>query len=182
MGIFRYPSPPAETPLPAATETGSAAAEEDDQGAPRPRFDFYTLLKETEVMVPEQDGAAPPQAVEITSADEPRPPEQEADTAEPKLESGDAAPTPQATAPAPAEQTVYVLQAGSFKQAADADSVRARLLLLNLQASIEKVTTNNNETWHRVLIGPFKTQAESSEVRQVLTSNGIDSIQLKRRL
>src|SRR5690606_16936334 len=106
----------------------------------------------------------------------------------PKADTATAtAPKSQQTPPAPIEEStpsteVYVLQAGSFRNAADADSVRASLLLLNMHANIEKVSTGGSETWHRVLVGPFTNKSELSNARAILTQNGIDSIQLKRRL
>ena len=190
---------PAEGPIPGSQpQVATVEREPSDETSPahKPRFDFYTLLKETEVIVPEEEGAgngspAASQVKEITSK------EQQAKTEEKQQEdSSQAATAAESDSPTAADtkppkptessgenyQTVYVLQAGSFKNAADADSVRARLLLLNLQASIEKVTTGNNETWHRVLIGPFADKSASGKARAILTQNGIDSIQLKRRL
>ena len=90
-----------------------------------------------------------------------------------------AAPEPAAT-PAPAQE-VYLLQAGSFRSASDADSVRASLLLLNMHANIEKVTTGPNEVWHRVIVGPFTNTTDLGNARSLLSQNGIDSIQVKKQ-
>lgn len=149
-------------------------------GSKKPRFDFYTLLKETEVIVADEQGASAPP---ITPA---KPVEEQKAAALAALDTKPAAEAPPPTkdsAPKPsANAEVYVLQAGSFKHSADADSVRARLLLLNMRASIEKVSPSPGETWHRVLVGPFTNLSELASARAVLTQNGIDSIQLKRRL
>jgi cell division protein FtsN len=74
-----------------------------------------------------------------------------------------------------------LLQVGSFKSNRDADSLRARLLLLNLNAKIEKVSPRKNETWHRVIVGPFSDRSELADARGKLASNGIDSLLLKRK-
>ncbi|WP_293615369.1 SPOR domain-containing protein [Porticoccus sp.] len=140
-------------PAPAPTAQPTVKPVEEDSGI-KPRFDFYTLLRETEVIVPD---SSVPQA-------EDEPPNQSAST------------------PAtPTAKEVFLLQVGSFKSNRDADSLRARLLLLNLSASIEMVTPRPGETWHRVLVGPFTNRAELASARDSLSGNGIDSLLLKRK-
>ena len=109
-----------------------------------PRFDFYDLLRESEVIIPNNEAL-------------------------PKIES------------TTAQSSVYLLQAGSFKHVNDADSLRARLLLLNLEASIEKVSPRPGETWHRVLVGPFSSSSKLASARAKLASNQIESLLLKRK-
>ena len=48
----------------------------------------------------------------------------------------------------------YLLQAGAFRTAEDADRRRAAILLLDLDARTLRVT-RQGESWHRVLVGPF---------------------------
>ena len=60
----------------------------------------------------------------------------------------------------PEENFTYLLQAGSFKIANDAESRRVKLLLLNLNASVELIDLGNGEKWHRVLVGPFEDRIE----------------------
>jgi cell division protein FtsN len=140
-------------PAPAPTAQPTVKPVEEESGI-KPRFDFYTLLRETEVIVPD---SSVPQA-------EDEPPNQSAST------------------PAtPTAKEVFLLQVGSFKSNRDADSLRARLLLLNLSASIEMVTPRPGETWHRVLVGPFTNRAELASARDSLSGNGIDSLLLKRK-
>lgn len=175
---------------PEAPVPGTARRAEEQpppSAAPRPRFDFYTLLEESEVVVPDEDGTPPPPTLpaNLAPAPESAPPPPERNP----LPSAAAA-AQQSAPPSPpsagsggesAGGVVYVLQAGSFRRLADADAVRARLLLLNLRASIEKVNTADGQTWHRVLIGPFASPEESARARAVLAQNGIDSLLLKRR-
>ena len=46
-----------------------------------------------------------------------------------------------------------MLQAGSYKNFADADRVRAQLALQGIESKVQKVTVDN-DTWHRIRIGP----------------------------
>jgi cell division septation protein DedD len=75
---------------------------------------------------------------------------------------------------------IYFLQAGSFKQLNDADTLRARLLLQGLPVSIEKTSKSNDQEWYRVVAGPFDTRSKLAKARGVLASNEINSIVLKR--
>lgn len=83
------------------------------------------------------------------------------------------------TAPSQIEPgAVYMLQAGSFRDAADADALKARLALQGFVADILTVTING-ETWHRVRIGPFDNYDALEQARQRLESMDIETIALK---
>ena len=153
------PTPPADAKAPAG-----------DDGQTKPRFDFYTLLKESEVFVPEVEEQPPAKPAPTDPAKQLAP-------------EGATQPTPaEPTAPA-AEQPTYefVLQVGSFRSRADADNLRARLLLLGLNAGIESAGSRPGEVWHRVMIGPFDSPAGLAQARARLQANGIDHIPVKRR-
>lgn len=62
--------------------------------------------------------------------------------------------------------TLFVLQAGSFKDQIQADKHRAQLLLQGFDASVRAATLSNGEEWHRVILGPFKrSEAELLQAR-----------------
>lgn len=111
----------------------------------KPRYDFFTVLPEMEVVVPEQ------QLKESSQ--------------------------PQAQAPLTDSES-YLLQVGSFQQAADADQMKASLALQGLTANIQTVSVNG-ATWHRVRIGPITGAREANEIRSRLAANGIDSLVMK---
>ncbi len=73
----------------------------------------------------------------------------------------------------------YVLQVASYKTPEDAEQLRAKLLLLNLDAKSENVTLRNGDIWHRVLIGPVKSHSELTRIRGVLSDNKYDALVLK---
>lgn len=76
--------------------------------------------------------------------------------------------------------TDYMLQAGAFRNPADADRRRAAILLLDLDARILKVS-RQGETWHRVLVGPFPGRDRVRDAQLQLLEEDIDSIVLKTR-
>lgn len=113
-------------------------------------FDFYTLLPESEVLIPE-----------IT---------------EPSKPAG--SPTASTSKPA-ASPSVYLLQAGSFRSSNDADRLRAQLTLEGLDVKTQKVTIRGNETWYRVQVGPFSNTSQLDQARQTLAKHSINPLPLK---
>ncbi len=112
-----------------------------EQTQPKPEFDFYQLLKESEV-------------TQIKGPSE---------------------------NPLPARQTTqYTLQVGSFRDPEDADRLRAELILMDLDARVEQVTVRNAETWNRVLVGPYSTQAQLAKARGTLAANNHNSLVFKQ--
>ena len=155
----------------APADAAKAPAAEAEEDPAKPRFDFYTLLKETEVFVPEVEEQAL-----TASPDKPEPaaPDKTLEAGKPAQQP----PAPPATAPQSYE---FVLQVGSFRSRPDADNLRARLLLLGLKAGIESAGSRPGEVWHRVMIGPFDSPAALAQARARLQANGIDHIPVKRK-
>lgn len=140
-----------EQPQQKTTEPAPKVADEpkpEKQDTPKPRFDFYKLLRESEVIVPATE-----------------PSESQANNDQTQEASKDE----------------FILQVGSFRKSSEADSLRAQLLLLNLDAYTEQVTLNNNEIWHRVLVGPFNNQSRLASARATLVSNDYHALVLKRK-
>ena len=82
---------------------------------------------------------------------------------------------------APSEDIEFLLQVASFRQAQDAEQLRAELILMNLEARVEQAKVRNGETWHRVLVGPFASRSFLAKARQTLLSNGHQALVLKRK-
>jgi cell division protein FtsN len=59
------------------------------------------------------------------------------------------------------------LQAGSFKQQAEAEKLVAKLALNGIAAKIQRFPMDD-ETWYRVRIGPITTVQEYDQVRAKL--------------
>jgi cell division protein FtsN len=72
----------------------------------------------------------------------------------------------------------YMIQAGSFNGFADADRLKAKLALLGIEASIQRVTIDD-DVFHRVRVGPITDLAELNRVRRQLRDAGIDPMLMK---
>ena len=137
--VKRSPPPP----KPANTAAKPAPAQQ-------PTYDFYTLLPESEVVVPQNTGKveAPPSTDDTSAGD---------------------------------DQVRYYLQAGSFKQQADADKVRAQILLLGMDVHLESAKLNDGQTWHRVQVGPFKDKSSLTQAQSTLSGNGFHNLLPQQR-
>jgi cell division protein FtsN len=72
----------------------------------------------------------------------------------------------------------YVLQAGTYKNVADADRARAQLSLLGIEGNVQKVTVNS-DSWLRVRIGPVTSLDELNRLRQILRKADIDVLLIR---
>jgi cell division protein FtsN len=72
----------------------------------------------------------------------------------------------------------YVLQAGSYKNFADADRVRARLALQGVESKVQKVSVDN-ESWHRIRIGPISKLDELNHLRTILRKADVDVLVIR---
>src|SRR4030081_3477185 len=72
----------------------------------------------------------------------------------------------------------YVLQAGSYKNFADADRVRAQLALQGVESKVQKVSVDN-DTWHRIRIGPISKLDELNRLRQILHKADVDVLVIR---
>lgn len=127
-----------------------------------PRFDFYTLLEKEQVVVPGESRPRPPTPTPA------RPITPASPTASPRAPEAPAA-------PAPPGATRYLVLAGSFRDAANAEAHRAKLALIGIEARIETVATQDGATLHRVRIGPANSEAQAQGVASRLKSQGFDS-------
>ncbi len=73
-----------------------------------------------------------------------------------------------------------LLQVGSFQSANEADSLKAQLAFLGLEARIESAIVND-DTWHRVILGPFAANSEFSRTRNLLIENKIKYMQRRAK-
>jgi cell division protein FtsN len=72
----------------------------------------------------------------------------------------------------------YVLQAGSYRNFADADRVRAQLALQGVESKVQKVSVDN-DTWHRIRIGPISKLDELNRLRTILRKADVDVLVIR---
>lgn len=85
---------------------------------------------------------------------------------------------PDARAVPETRRGTYVLQAGSYKNFADADRVRARLALQGIESKVQKVSVDN-DTWHRIRIGPISNLDQLNRLRTVLRRADVDVLVIR---
>jgi cell division protein FtsN len=118
----------------------------------KPKYDFYTVLAEREVQIPDSELAAQAQREANAAA---------------------------AAAAAPSATDRYLLQAGAFADARDAEAVKARLALLGLVARVETGAVDGKPV-HRVRLGPYASARELEGAKRQLADNGIrDAIAIR---
>lgn len=76
------------------------------------------------------------------------------------------------------EKSTWILQAGSFKSAKDADELRASLILMGLDVSISDVKVSG-KTWHRVIVGPFETPLDRNRAQDKLAQAQIEAMAVR---
>jgi cell division protein FtsN len=72
----------------------------------------------------------------------------------------------------------YVLQAGSFNAAADAERLKANLALLGIESRVQRVTIDD-DTYHRVRIGPITDLNALNRIRKQLRDARIEPMVMK---
>ncbi|UVE18251.1 SPOR domain-containing protein [Pseudomonas sp. LS44] len=139
----------------------------------KPKYDFYTLLPESEVIVPPdavpEQTPPPPTPQELAKADAAR--------AEAALKGETPPPLPVAVK---AASTQFFLQAGSFRKQPDAEKVRAQIALLGQSVQLESGMVRD-ETWYRVLVGPFSNREQLTKAQKQLAGSGFSNLLLQQR-
>ncbi|WP_227712513.1 SPOR domain-containing protein [Marinobacter zhanjiangensis] len=108
-----------------------------DTAREQPRFKFYDMLPESEVV--------PPNVEEYT--------------------------------PSPANQDFrYLVQAGSFRSAEDAERQRAQIAFQGLRASVSRTDIEEGSTWYRVNVGPFDSRSQMNSAVDKLVSISIQPL------
>lgn len=125
------------------------------------QFDFYKVLPEKEVVIPNAELSAMAKAEQQQAA--------AANNAGSTAADG-----------ATAAQGDYVLQVGSYPSADSADAMKAKLALQGFTAHVQAITLDG-KTWNRVQIGPFASATQLQDVQARLSAAGIHSIPMKEK-
>lgn len=179
LGLLKLDADSAETPQIVQ------ATEDPVEAQPTFNFGFYKNLENAEVTVspppvePSPAAAPPPAAPQAAGDGNPAATNAVATTA-PAPGTPTASPTTQVATASTEKQSNYLLQVGSFQNRKDAESHRARVIMLNMDADIVAAVVSGR-TVQRVLVGPYGSRASAEEARELLSENGIDSIPLLMR-
>jgi cell division protein FtsN len=164
------PNPQARAPV----ASGDNGMPEPDK--PKPKYDFYTLLPEKEVVIPDAEldaqaraeAAKPPTPVMVAPVG----------TTMPGTDSASTAPTDTAAPSASTAGPRYLIQAGAFRGSAEAEALKAQIALTGEVARVEVAQINGN-TVHRVRMGPYPNASALAAAKQALASHGITAQAIK---
>ena len=145
LGHAHAPPPDAPRPDPHRIAPAEPEGAGPGSGQASEKYDFYQMLPNFEVVVPEKD--------KDVKRDLP---------AAAKIE----------------RPGVYVLQAGSYRNEADANRVRAQLALQGVDAKVQRVAVDT-DVWHRVRIGPINNLDELNKIRKQLQAAEVDALVIR---
>ena len=128
------------------------------EAKPKKNYDFYQVLPEAEVVIPDAELSAKAKAEQQARAN----------------------PAGTAGTPATGSGGRYVLQTGSYPEPKAADEAKAKLALAGFVAQVQPVTING-KTWHRVRVGPYASASDLEAAKRSLSENGINAIALKEQ-
>jgi cell division protein FtsN len=201
------PTPNAAAEAP-ATNNGNEPVAQEPIEKPKPKYDFYELLPGKEVIIPDADleaqaeaearaarikenadKAAAQQASQASASTitnnpikpSPKPPISTMPDA-PTVASPDAvvdnSPAVKPIAATPAAEPRFLIQAGAFKNANEAENLKASIAMTGEVARIESAEINGT-TVYRVRLGPYATASSLSSAKQALSSHGIEAQAIK---
>lgn len=202
-GFLRIGPKPNPDALPASVDENSDAIAPDvatdapaSADKPKPtQYDFYTLLPGEEVAMSDAELAAsakaeadaqakavPPATAATDAAANadaalPKPiAETTASTTQPKPDAPVAKPAN--TGGATANDAHYILQAGAFGASGDAETVKAKIAMLGLNARVESAQIGG-KTVYRVRMGPYGSASELTEAKSKLAGGGLPAMAVK---
>ena len=187
-----------EAIAPDTAPANDAAKAADDKPKPT-QYDCYTLLPGEEVAMTDAELAASARAEADAQA---RAAQQAAAAAAargddslpaPIADVPAAAPTAAPNAPAPTNAPAapaataaadapgdarYILQAGAFGASGDAETVKAKIAMLGLNARVESAQISG-KTVYRVRMGPYGTASELADAKSKLANGGLPAMAVK---
>jgi cell division protein FtsN len=180
------PTGPQPNPQATAQGGGDKGLAPAESAPKKPQYDFYSVLSEKEVRIPDdqisaqaraeqqqKQQAAAQQAQAAAAAQQPP-----ANPNAPAAVTENIQAAPASAVPAPPASSGYLLQVGAFPSGADAEALKAKLALQGFVANVQSVNVGG-QTFHRVRLGPFRSASELESTKQRLASAGIRAIALK---
>jgi cell division protein FtsN len=165
---LRKPNSPQPNPQATAPRASEPALADDARkpaaAGSKKSYDFYSVLPEMEVVIPDAELSAKARA------------EQQRQQAAAQNPAAAGTPPPEPAVAATGAR--YVLQAGSYPDPKAAEELKARLALSGFVAKVQSVNVNG-KTWHRVRVGPYSSASDVETAKAGLSEAGINAIALK---
>jgi len=138
----------APAPRPSQPRTVTIPSKPGGDPVEKPQLDFYKILPEGNGVAQTKEPVKPqpPQVTVVKPTDKPEEP----------------------------AETLY-LQVGAFESADEAETVKARLAMMGIEAKVQKVQAGNKGTLSRVRIGPFNNPEAMAPVRSQLAQAGMNA-------
>jgi len=156
------PTATAPVPLPGAGAGTASTAKPDE--TPSKLDDLGALIATLPSTAKPQASSSAPAQVAVAPTQAPTPISKAAPAPSPKA----------ATATASAATGTYYLQAGAFRGENDAESLKARIILLGLPVAVQKAEVNGKAI-NRVRVGPFARLDDMNRARGRLGENKIET-------
>jgi cell division protein FtsN len=131
------------------------------------QFDFYKVLPEKEVVIPNAELSAMAKAEQQKAAAA-----NNASTSTPAVTS--------ASATSASGKGTYVLQVGAYPDSSAADAKKAELALQGFTAHVQTISLDG-KTWNRVRLGPFATATELQAMQKKLQAAGFSAMPMKEK-
>ena len=135
------------------------------------QFDFYKVLPEKEVVIPNAELSAMAKAEQQKAAAA-----NNTSTATPAAASA----VTNADNTAASSKGTYVLQVGAYPEADKADAKKAELALQGFTAHVQTISLDG-KTWNRVRLGPFATATELQAMQKKLQAAGFAAMPMKEK-
>jgi len=160
------PNPEAVAPKESEKALADETAKAAPPAPPKNNYDFYSVLPEKEVVIPDSELSAKAKAEQQRAKQQ----------AQANAANNGTAPT---TTPPPAPSGGrYMLQVTATSDASAADALKAKLTMLGFSAKVY-TSTIDGKTLHRVRLGPFATASETESSKRALAENSISAIPVK---
>jgi cell division protein FtsN len=166
------PQPNPEATAPKESEQPIADAVKTAPPPPKSNYDFYSVLPEKEVVIPDAELTAKAKAEQQKA-------QQQAQAVKaqtgPATNPGDVPATP---AVAPVSGGRYMLQVAAVADPKAADELKAKLALMGFSAKVY-ASNKDGKSINRVRLGPYATASETEAAKKALADNSINSVPVK---
>ncbi|MDQ7074581.1 MAG: SPOR domain-containing protein [Gammaproteobacteria bacterium] len=165
--------PRSDVRVPNQAEVKPEPSEATTEQPASPKFEFYNVLPELEVVLPEGKKV---QSLPETVVEKGKPKVNA--VAAKVIEAAPIVKAKEAVVEVKSSLAAHYFQVGSFKQREDAERRQVELILLGLEAKIQSARIKG-ATWYRVRLGPYGGSAEIARIKTKLRKNRVDFLLIK---